>query len=270
MSPRTLSAFCEVLDTMVGWLDAAEVEHNGELAALSALRLSIAVPSDSTVSATNTACSAIYPAEAVVGPRRDLRGAILLLALAALTPPTKEQLDICQRMMLAYAANVGIAVGVKDAARLARLALDRGQAEGRQASRFPEPGFARSLALGCVIAHLREQGKLSAVDLCRLAGERGCRMTVRNLGRLEGGNAWKDAPVDELAACFGQSPAELRARATAAHDLALKIMGTFGIAPSERWFAEVVALYGEKAARSAISLAAVGAVKLPKERLGVR
>ena len=261
---RTLPAFCELLDVMVDWLEAAKIDHEGEEEALAAVRAFVALRNGATARRLDGACAAVHPPEAVTGARRDLRRAILALAGAACLPsPTREQLAGVERALIAGATEVGRAAAVLDPAREARVVLERARREGRKTSRYPEPGFARQLALGCLLAQYREMGRLSQGALCDLAARSGVKVPKASLARLEAGVPWKGAPLDELVTLLGQHPQEFRERAVKAHDFAARLTRPIGVRSDERWFAELVAVHGDTAARACVRFAAAAALAAP-------
>lgn len=273
-APRTLLGFVEVLDTMVEWYERSAEPSEVVRRALDAVRVAASVPTAATCAALEA------PMVAAADPRADgARGELLCaLVLVATTVvreaavgATPEHYAGAERVLLTHAANLGKLLGVKDAGKEARLALDRGRAEGRRADRFPEPGFARELARGALLAQYRDFGRLSQDDLVRLATSRGMKVTKALVARIEGGTAAKTAPVDALFACFELSPDETRRRAEVTHDLAREMAcRVAGSDVSDRWFAEFVALFGEAKARAVVTVAACGAARIAAEKLRVR
>lgn len=261
---RTLPALCELLDVMVDWLEAARIDHEGEQEALGAVRAFVALRNGATARRLDGACAAIHPPDAVSGARLELRRAILSVAGAAcLATPTREQLAGVERSLIASAAEIGRTADVADPAREARVVLERARREGRKSNRYPEPGFARQLALGCLLAQYREMGRLSQAALCDLAARSGVKVPKGNLARLEAGVPWKDAPVDELVRLLGQHPLEFRERAVRAHDFAARLTRPIGVRSEDRWFAELVAVHGDSAARACVRFAAAAALASP-------
>ena len=261
---RSLAALCETLDVAVEWLTDAGIDHAGEEEALASVRAFIACCTPETARRVDDACAAIYPAEAVTGARRALRTSILAVAGAAcLAAPTPEQLAQVERTLLRSVAEVGSAAGKTDPAREARVVLERARKAGRKASRYPEPGFARQLAIGCLLAQYREIGRLSQTALCDLAAKRGLRVPKAALARLEAGVPWKDAPLDEIVRLLGQNPLEFQERARRAHEFAEKLTRPIGVRSEERWFAELVAVHGDTAARACVRFAAAAALAVP-------
>ena len=258
---RTLSAFCELIDVMVDWLETAKINHEGEQEALSAMRGFIALRNASTAQRLDAACGTVFPPESVSGPRQYLRVAILALAgVACLTTPTGEELAEVEQVLLAAAGEVGRAASISDPVKAARLTLERARRDGRKTTRYPEPGFARQLAMGCLLAQYREMSRLSQAAFCELAHSHGIRLQKSNLARLESGCAWKDAPVDQLAKLLGQHPEEFHQRAGRAHDFAARLTRPMGVVSDERWFAELVAVHGDAAARACVRFAAAAAL----------
>lgn len=267
-TPRDLSAFCEVLDTVVEWFEQRGESIDGVRDALDAVRVAVSVPTPSTREAIRLACQRVSDPDAT-GARRELLCALMLVAQGAVQI-TLQPADVtaAERLLLTHATNAGRALGVPDAAKTARLALDRGRAEGRRADRFPEPGFVPQLALGSLLAQYRDLGRLSQEDLVKRAASRGVRISKAQLARIEGGTAARDAPLDALFECVGQDAIEARLRAERAHDLARDLsLKVSGGEPSERWFAESVALFGERVARAAVTLATGAAARLDASKL---
>lgn len=268
-TPRDLSAFCEVIDTLVEWFEQRGESIEGVRDALDAVRIAVSVPTPSTRAAVQLACERVGD-PAATGARRELLCALMLVAQGAVQI-TLQPADVtaAERLLLTHATNAGRALGVSDAAKVARLAMERGRAEGRRADRFPEPGFVPQLALGSLLAQYRDLGRMSQDDLVKRAIARGVKVTRAQLARIEGGTAARDAPLDALFECMGQNAIEARLRAERAHDLArdllLKVTGA--TESSERWFAEAVALSGERSARAAVTLAAGAAARLDASKL---
>lgn len=265
---RTLASLCEVLDLYVEWLDHASVDLSAEAEALAALRAFIASRTPATAARVDAACGPIYPAESVPAPRRELRRALFAVAGAACArqPLAPEQVQHVERVLLALAPALGAAGSVREPGREARVALERGRREGRRDTRYPEPGFARQLAVGALLAQYRDLGRVSQAALCDLAAQRGLKVSKANLARLEAGVAWKAAPVDDLAQILGVEPGEFYARADRAHEMAAKLSRPLLGAGMDdevesRWFAALVATYGDAAARACVRFAAAGAVK---------
>ena len=263
---RTLASLCEVLDLYVEWLDHAHVDLSAEADAIAALRAFIASRTTATAARVDATCGAIFPAAVAPAPRRELREALFAVAGAACAPQplAPEQVQHVERVLLALAPALGAAGGVREPGREARVALERGRREGRRDTRYPEPGFARQLAAGALLAQYRDLGRVSQAALCDLAAQRGLKVSKQNLARLEAGVPWKAAPVDDLARLLGVDPAEFHARAARAHEMAAKLsQPLLGAGPDEdpRWFAALVATYGDAAARACVRFAAAGAVK---------
>lgn len=258
---RTLASLCEVLDLYVEWLD--HVDLGIEADAITALRAFIASRTSDTAARVDATCGAIFPATAAPTPRRELREALFAVAGAACAPQplAPEQVQHVERVLLALAPALGAAGGVREPGREARVALERGRREGRRDTRYPEPGFARQLAAGALLAQYRDLGRVSQAALCDLAGQRGLKVSKQNLARLEAGVPWKAAPVDALARVLGVEPAEFHARAARAHEMAAKLSQPLLGAEDPRWFASLVATYGDAAARACVRFAAAGAVK---------
>lgn len=265
-----LTAFCEVLDTMVEWCEqtpegSSLVEASRD--ALSAVRTAVTLRTDDTVKRVNESCGRIADASAT-GMRREFLCALFLVARGAVEPSrTASDVGAAERVLLTHAANLGTLLSVSDAARQARLALDRGRTSGRKPERYPEPGFARQLALGALVAQYRERGRLSPEALCALASSRGIKLTRVALSRIENGTASKDAPIDAIAACLGHDPKLFRLRAERSHDLARELAKRVSGEDSERWFGDFVAVHGDRGARSTLTLAACAAARLADDKL---
>lgn len=271
---RTLLGFVEVLDTMVEWYERANETSEPVRRALDAVRVAASVPTVATCAALDAPMTAATDANAD-GARGELLCALVLVASTVVNEAagraTPSTFAAAERLLLTHAATLGRLLGVKEAGREARLALDRGLAEGRRADRFPEPGFARELARGALLAQYRDFGRLSQDDLVRLATSRSVKVTKALVARIEGGTASKGAPVDALFACFDLTPSETRRRAEMAHDLAREMAcRVAGGEINERWFAEFVALFGEAKARAVVTVAACGAARISAEKLRVR
>lgn len=267
-TPRDLSAFCEVLDTVVEWAEQRGESIDGVRDALNAVRVGVSVPTPFTREAIRLACRRVSDPDAT-GARRELLCALMLVAQGAVQITLQpSDVSAAERLLLTHATNAGRALGVPDAAKTARLALDRGRAEGRRADRFPEPGFVPQLALGSLLAQYRDLGRMSQDDLVARAASRGVKITRAQLARIEGGTAARGAPLDALFECMGHDAVEARLRAERAHDLARDLaLKVSGGQPSERWFAEAVALFGERVARAAVTLAAGAAARLDASKL---
>lgn len=267
---RDLAAFCELLDTMAEWCEqstegASLVESCRE--ALSAVRVAVALRTDETAARVNDACATIAD-EKARGLKREFLGALFLVARGAIdVSPTPAQINAAERLLLTHATNAGTMLGVKDAAREARMAIDRGRTSGRKADRYPEPGFAQQLALGALLAQYRELGRMSPDALCTLASSKGVKITRASLARMEGGTASKEAPLDAVVVCLGHDPKQFRARAAHCHNLARELAKKVSGTDSERWFGEFVAIYGDRGARSTLSLAACAAAGLDEDKL---
>lgn len=270
---REIAGFCEVIDLMVSWIQDAEILHTDEAAALQATRTFVAFASRDTAEAQERACAQIYPADLGLTPELvELRRAILIVAGAAVyranaAAVSDEIFGGWERLLLTHATHVGTLLHVNDPARLARVALHKAKNAGHKPSRFPEPEFARQLAVGVVLAQYRRLRKLSQKALCDLVVARGTRLTVARLARLEAGQTWKDAPWMRIAECVGVTHHELQRRGAAAHAFAQEIARRLPVTNLERWFAETVAVDGEDAARACLLVGAVAAVRLPAEKL---
>lgn len=251
---------------MVEWFDQGQEAHHTEDGALQALRAFYAFRSQSTAHGLDRACAAIYPAHAGQSEaHRALRRAILAVAGAAclptLTPEQRQELD---RRLLSEAAMVGAGVGVPDADRRARVALEKARKGGRGVTRYPEPGFARLLARGSLLAQHRDLARMTPDALCAAAVARGQRVTRAQLARLEAGQPWREAPVELLVTLLGQEPSHFERRATVTHDTARDLAHkVLGVAATPRWFAELVAVHGDHAARACLRFAAAVAAVRP-------
>ena len=113
-----------------------------------------------------------------------------------------------------------------------------------------------------VVAHCRRVGKVSPQTLCQIVTATGTNLTPPRLARLEAGHAWKDAPWEKIATALGRSPGEIQARARAAHNFAQEFARRLGVTDTERWFAEMVAVDGEEAARSCLLVGVAAALRL--------
>lgn len=272
--PRDLSAFCEVLDTMFEWCDAAPAEAitglGGMRVAANAVRSAIAHRSAESIATLNNSCSAAEDPGAT-GARQHILSAVFLVARGAMldVPAGQDELAKAERLLLSHAVELGKILGVEDSGRIARLALDRGRSEGRRNDRFPEPGFARALIIGSLIVLYREIGRMTRADIVRSASGRGVKLTEALLARVEGGTASRGAPVDEIVRCLGQTPSEFHRRAEHAHGLATAIAATAAGKPTDphRWFAETVSVYGERTARACVDVAVGASVRLKVEML---
>lgn len=269
---RDLNAFCEVLDTVVEWVDGADnpdMMSDALREAISAVRTAVTLRTPETVARLDEACR-LASDPAATGVKRELLCAVFLVSRGALqtSPLSAKDLGEAERLILTHAANAGGLLGISDAAKQARIALDGGRTSGRKPSRFPEPGFARQLAIGCLIAQYRDLGRLSQPDLVRLATSKGVKITKAQLARVEGGTAAANAPVDALIICLKHDPAEFRIRGDKTLELAREIARRVsGAKDSERWFAEFVSVFGERGARACLTVAACAGARLRKDQL---
>jgi len=266
---RRLAAFCEVLDVMAEWMEAAGGYGPVEREALAATRSCIAsgVPrAAERAYAAWLALDATHRGSPSPPPTGDFREALLLVCRGSISAPaevTAATLNQAERILLTHAANVGAAAGVRDAGRAARVALEGGLRDGRKTSRFPEPGFARQAALGACLRLARSHARMDPAAVCAQAGRRGVRIAPAALTRYENGHHGRDAPTDVLAECVGLRGAELRARAELAHRMAQELAARHGVSDRERWFAEVVAVDDEDTARSYLAVCAAAAARVP-------
>lgn len=267
---KRIAAFCEVADTIAEWCEGAGVDLGAAREALAAARARIAAPNERTFDRAYAAWFALNHEQAqrpAPTPLSDVREAVLLVCRASVADKAEHDdvsLAAAERILLAYATNVGIALGVRDAGRLARVALDEGKRVGRAPSRFPEPGFARQAALGAVFRLARVHARFQPADVCRIAATHGAKLNGAALTRFENGHHGRDAPVEALARTVGESVDVLHARAELAHRLAQENAVRHGVTDPERWFAEVVAVDDETTARAHLHVGASAASRVAR------
>jgi len=268
-TPREVEAMCALIDTVMDWIDARMIDHSTEDRMLGAVRIFCAsggVDGSSAHRAMDDAARTIYPPDAAPTPVQvDLRCMLLIVPGLVMNARkagggTVDEVRAAERGLLTHASRIGAVVGHADADGDARRALEAGRAQGRGGERFPEPGFARQLALGAVIANLRAQAHFSPADLCRAVSARGTTMTVAQLSRLEAGHGWAKAPLDSIAAVFSTTRRNLEDWGAGAHALASQLAAHSQLGTGERWFADTVAVVGERAARAAVDFASAAAV----------
>lgn len=276
-TPREVEAMCALIDAVTDWCDARGLDHRAEDRLLDAVRIfcaSGAVSGSAAHVAMDAAVMSIYPpANAPTPVQVDLRCMLLIVPGLVVEARkngggTVEGVRAAERALLTHASRIGSAIGHPDPDGEARRALDAGRAQGRGAERFPEPGFARQLALGAVIAHLRAQARFEPADLCRAVTARGTPLSTHQLGRLEAGNTWAKAPLDSIATVFGITRRNVEEWAAGAHALAAQLAGHSGAGTGERWFADTVAVDGRGAATAWIIAAAAAAVRRGKMAMG--
>ena len=269
-APRTIDGWCEVLDTMLEWCDERGVCTPADHAAADAVRSLVSFFCDETRRQALHTCNVLVGAGQPSGPLLELRSAIILVFRGGEEAGGKvSSIDYAEgsRKLLAHAVNLGAILGVPNAATVARDALDKGTRGGRQDHRYPEPGFARQLALGSVAACHRELARLSHADLVKLLAARGVQASPQNLARFERGLPWKGANLTALALCLGTRDDLLRRRANVAFTLAATFASKVGAEDSERWFAQLVSIYGDNTARAYLTITAPAAVNTADERL---
>lgn len=269
-----MSAVCGALSAALSWHESGASPPTDERSALSAIRAHAAGGGISTGEQLRRACTKVYPATAAATPPlAELRSAVLIAAQVVERFRSGDKIDdeswrAWERLFLTHLINSGEGLGVRDAAVKARTAMDDARRDRQAPAAFPEPEYARARALGFVISNLRRRGKLEQPDLCRLAASRGAaKMTGARLARLEAGNPWRDAPVDVIAECLGQTGEELRERGDIAHRFAQALAARAGVTDPERWYAELVSTDGANTADHYLGVGASTAVRLTIEQL---
>lgn len=276
-TPREVEAMCALIDAVTDWCDARGIDHRAEDKLLDAVRIfcaSGAVDGSPAHREMDAAVVSIWPPSNAPTPVQvDLR--CMLLIVPGIVVETRkqgggtvEQVRAAERALLTHASRIGAAIGHPDPDGEARRALDAGRTQGRGGERFPEPGFARQLALGAVVSHLRAQARFEPADLCRAVSARGTALSTQQLGRLEAGGMWAKAPLDSIAAVFGITRRNLEDWAAGAHTLAAQLAGHSGAGTGERWFADTVAVDGRVAAEAWVKAASAAAVRRGKMAMG--
>lgn len=269
-APRHIDGWCEVLDTMVEWCGERGIETTEDRTAIDAVRSLVSFYCTETRRRAVFACNVLLAAGQPAGALLELRSAILLVYRGGEDAGGKvSPADYAEgsRRLIAHATSLGTILGIANAATVAREALDKGTAGGRQDHRYPELGFARQLALGSVVACYRELSRLSHADVVKLLASKGVQVNTQNLARFERGLPLKGASLAALALCFGTRDDLLRRRADVAFNLAATFASKVGADDPERWFAQLVSIYGDNTARAYLTITAPAAVNIADDKL---
>lgn len=263
------SDLCAALRAFARWVDAPAVD--AEVRAVDAVDAFCAEPSRERWSALEAAVLAVLPPEAGTGHAVLLRRGVNVLATAAYdarrwavagAPASQvaQRWSDAGRDLLALGVMLAGATGRRDPPRAARVAMEDAARGPRPATRFPEPGFARLLAQGLVLAQRRELAKLTPAALATAATAPGIEVTRAQVQRVEAGLQWQPTLLLALARALSLEPEDLEHRAGLAHDTAQSVASSvLGIEAGPRWFAELVAVCGEEAARAVVRVAAARA-----------
>lgn len=205
----------------------------------------------------------------VVLAHATVRKAVLsLVGLALSGKVTVDVWRTWRHELVTMATNAGTLLRVVGADHQVQVAASTAEAAAAAGScakgerRGPvepnSPEFAAQLALGDVLALLRERQKLTREDVAvRTAGA----VTAAQLGRLEGGTASASANVGAVAEVLGSTGPEIERLALRAAMLAAQLSATIVGIGGDRWYADALAAYGERFARALVSVAAGAALK---------
>lgn len=260
---------CAALRAFAGWVDAPPLE--AELRAVDAVEAFCAQATRERWAVLEAAVLAVLPPEAGTGHAVLVRRGVNVLATAAYdarcwavagSPASQvaQRWSDAGRDLLALGVSLAEATGRRDPPRAARVAMEDAARGARPMTRFPEPGFARLLAQGLVLAQRRELAKMTPAALATAATAPGIEVTRAQVQRVEAGLQWQPTLLLALARALSMDPEDLELRASAAHDTAQGVASSvLGIEPGLRWFAELVAVCGEDAARAVVRVAAARA-----------
>jgi hypothetical protein len=158
--------------------------------------------------------------------------------------------------------------GVSDYDRLVRLFWTQAQTslstEGAGDAAIPKsptPGFVLAFALGSAITLLRKRACLSVEEVAEHTSKTSAPIKASVLVRVENGTASRSTPIGPIALVLRTTESKLSECASEAVRFAGRLAEKTFRASGEDWFAQVVTLYGEDAARALVIVGVASALR---------